>query len=85
MTDKDREAFEESYGSPRMDGDGSFKDRRDEAAYELWQGARDCYAPTVTEKQPVEVLVKKTGCVIVFAIQAIAAIRAAGVQFREEP
>jgi hypothetical protein len=56
MIDKDKEAFEEFYGSPRVDSDGDFKDSRDIAAWELWKAARDHYGPKVTEKDAVQVV-----------------------------
>jgi hypothetical protein len=96
--DKDRAAFEEFYGLPRMDSDGNFKDRRDEAAYKLWQAARDHYAPKLTEAEAVEKaavalynLEHKTQLDKVAEFEsywrknAQVALRAAGVQFRDEP
>jgi len=45
-------------GSPRLDADGNFKDRRDESSWELWQGCAAHYAPKLTETDAVEVAAK---------------------------
>jgi hypothetical protein len=89
MTDKDREAFEtwaksEGYLPKTVTrpyyGDVYLAEST-HYAWKGWQAARDHYAPKLTEKEAVEIVFNHSS---IEAKSIITALRAAGVQFKEE-
>jgi hypothetical protein len=95
--DKDREAFEAWIGDDLINKDkaGNYIFEV-ESAWEAWQGARDHYVPKLTEKEAMEAAANAIRAAIgnsgsyggsnppTDREMAIAAIRAAGMRFKEE-
>ncbi len=98
--DKDRRAFEAEYikrYEPELPPSfvmGSYMEPCQNVAWHFWQAARKHYAPKLTEKEAIELLldtpypVGKSGTVISMqksqAGFLITALRAGGMQFKEE-
>lgn len=101
--DKDREAFEKVYRElGRMyslqrkstESGELYVDNQTQEDYEIWQAARDHYAPNLTEKEALEKAIKAMAEVdrddvgsslpeLNYFVYARAALRAVGVRFKD--
>lgn len=109
MSDKDRAAFESALETLNLSASngyscedhpfnpGEYLSEQTHYAWQIWQAARDHYAPELTEKELVEALEIRAETIdaecddgyssakLMIGIgEALSALRAAGVRFKEE-
>jgi hypothetical protein len=89
MTDKDAEAFRQYMLKEHDDNGEQIREYSYHSMEDLWNAARERYTPKLSEKEAVEVAYQASQKTSEddwkeFMAEMVAALRAAGVRFREE-